>query len=76
MATIGRRRAIVEMGKLRFSGVLAWYTWLVVHIFYLIGFRNRVIVLIQWAWTYISYRRGAQLITSKDWRSFAPENKT
>lgn len=75
MATIGRRRAIVEIGKLRFSGPFAWYTWLVVHIFYLIGFRNRLIVLIQWAWAYISFRRGAQLITNKDWRSFGSEEE-
>lgn len=77
MATIGRKRAIVEIGNIRFSGVLAWYTWLVVHIFFLIGFRNRILVLIQWAWSYMSYRRGAQLITNQDWRSFASnERKT
>ncbi len=75
MATIGRRRAVVEMGKIRFAGVLAWYTWLVVHIFYLIGFRNRVLVFIQWAWAYISFRRGAQLITNPGWRSFPSDGQ-
>jgi NADH dehydrogenase len=73
MATIGRRRAIVQVGRLKFGGWLAWYTWLVVHIFYLIGFKNRLLVLIQWAWSYFSYKRGAQLITQKEWRSFRPD---
>ncbi len=45
------------------AGFLAWVTWLVVHIFYLIGFRNRVVALFQWAWTYLTYNRGARLIT-------------
>src|SRR5262249_48595692 len=50
MATIGRSRAIAEVGKIRWSGFLAWVAWLVVHIWYLIGFRNRVLVLASWAW--------------------------
>ena len=70
MATIGRRKAVVEVGKIKFTGFFAWITWLVVHIFYLISFRNRLIVLLQWSWSYFTYRRGAQLILSKDWRSF------
>ncbi|WP_106393105.1 NAD(P)/FAD-dependent oxidoreductase [Enhygromyxa salina] len=70
MATIGRSRAIVEAGKLRFGGVLAWWTWLLVHIFYLSGFRNRVLVLIQWAWSYLTFSRGARLIVAKKWRSY------
>jgi NADH dehydrogenase len=72
MATIGRKRAIVEVGKLRFGGVLAWWTWLLVHIYYLTGFRNRVLVLIQWAWSYLTFARGARLIVSKRWRSYPP----
>lgn len=72
MATIGRARAIVEVGKLRFGGVLAWWTWLLVHIYYLTGFRNRVLVLIQWAWSYMTFSRGARLIVGKRWRSYAP----
>jgi len=63
MATIGRSRAVAEIGRLRFSGFLAWLTWLLVHIFYLIDFRNRVLVLLDWAWSYITYKRGSRLIT-------------
>lgn len=72
MATIGRKRAIVQAGKLRFGGVLAWWTWLLIHIYYLTGFRNRVLVLIQWAWSYLTFSRGARLIVSKRWRSYGP----
>ena len=63
MATIGRRAAVADLGWLRFSGFLAWVLWLVVHIFSLIGFDNRVLVLIRWAWSYFTYQRGARLIT-------------
>ena len=63
LATVGRSYALVDMGKVRMTGFLAWVTWLVVHIFYLIGFRNRVVALFQWAWTYLTYARGARLIT-------------
>ena len=71
MATIGRSKAVVETHGLKFGGVIAWYAWLLIHIYYLIGFKNRMIVLIQWFWGYLTYRRGAQLIVSKEWRSFA-----
>ncbi|MEZ4269770.1 MAG: NAD(P)/FAD-dependent oxidoreductase [Myxococcota bacterium] len=70
MATVGRSRAIVETGKARFGGFFAWIAWLVVHIYYLSGFRNRVLVLLRWAWSYVSYHRGARLITDRDWRDF------
>lgn len=63
MATIGRSRAVAQSGKLKFTGLLAWLTWLFVHIWYLIGFRNRLIVLFTWAWSYLTYKRGARLIT-------------
>ena len=63
LATIGRAAAIAEFGKIHISGFLAWLAWLFVHIFFLIGFRNRIIVLIQWAWSYFTYERGARLIT-------------
>lgn len=63
MATIGRSRAIVELGSLRLSGFFAWLVWLVVHIYYLIDFRNRLLVLIDWTWAYFAYARGARLIT-------------
>jgi NADH dehydrogenase len=72
MATIGRRRAVVEAGKLRFGGVIAWWVWLLIHIYYLTGFRNRVLVLIQWGWSYLTFSRGARLIVGKAWRSYAP----
>lgn len=62
MATIGRKRAVVEAGKIRFSGYFAWITWLFIHIYYLIGFKNRFFVFYQWAWAYLTFRRGARLI--------------
>jgi NADH dehydrogenase len=63
MATIGRSRAVAERGSLRLSGLLAWLAWLFVHVWYLIGFRNRFVVLFSWAWSYFTYKRGARLIT-------------
>jgi len=63
LATIGRAAAVADFGKIHVSGFLAWLSWLFIHIFFLIGFRNRLIVLIQWAWSYLTYERGAQLIT-------------
>ena len=63
LATIGRAAAIAQFGKIHISGFLAWLSWLFVHIFFLIGFRNRIMVLIQWAWSYFTYERGARLIT-------------
>jgi NADH:ubiquinone reductase (H+-translocating) len=63
LATIGRAAAVAQFGKVHISGFLAWLSWLFVHIFFLIGFRNRIIVLIQWAWSYFTYERGARLIT-------------
>lgn len=63
LATIGRAAAVGEFGKVHISGFLAWVAWLSVHIFFLIGFRNRILVLIQWAWSYFTYEQGAQLIT-------------
>jgi len=63
MATIGRWSAVAQMGTRKFSGPLAWLAWLLIHVMYLIEFRNRVVVLIEWAWSFISYDRGARLIT-------------
>jgi NADH dehydrogenase len=65
MATVGRSRAVAQTGKLRLEGVLAWFAWLVVHIWYLVGFRNRFVVLFDWAWSYLTYKRGARLITGE-----------
>ncbi len=63
LATIGRAAAIADFGKIHISGFLAWLSWLFVHILFLIGFRNRLLVFIQWAWSYVTYERGARLIT-------------
>jgi len=62
MATIGRSRAITEIGRLKFTGFAAWLVWLAVHIYYLTGFRNRLLVVLQWAWSYLTFGRGARLI--------------
>jgi NADH dehydrogenase len=63
-ATIGRGKAVGQLaGGLKLSGFLAWIAWLAIHIFFLIGFRNRVLVLFQWAYSYVTFRRGARLIT-------------
>lgn len=75
MATIGRKKAIVEVKGLKFGGFLAWLAWLFIHIFYLSGFKNRVLVLIQWAYSYFSFARGARLIINRNWRSFADQAK-
>ncbi|MBF6589296.1 MAG: NAD(P)/FAD-dependent oxidoreductase [Ktedonobacterales bacterium] len=66
LATVGRSYAIADIHGLRLRGLLGWLTWMVVHIFYLIGFRNRLLVMLQWAWAYLSYQRGARLITNLD----------
>jgi NADH dehydrogenase len=66
LATIGRMAAVVEYGKLRLSGVVAWWFWLWIHLFFLIGFRNRLVVMIEWAWSYFSYQRGARIILGGD----------
>ena len=66
MATIGRSRAVAQLGKVRLSGFIAWMTWLLVHIYYLVDFHNRTIVIINWAWSYLTYRRGARLITGRN----------
>ncbi len=63
LAVIGRGRAVADIWKVHFGGLLAWLVWTFVHIFFLIGFRNRILVMIQWAWSYVTYGRGARLIT-------------
>jgi NADH dehydrogenase len=62
MATIGRSRAVADLKRTRLSGFVAWLAWLFVHVWYLMGFRNRTVVLIEWAWSYFTYGRGARLI--------------
>ncbi len=66
MATVGRHFAIVQFGNIRISGAFAWFFWLVVHIFYLIGFQNKILVFIQWAWAYFTFHRGARVIFDQE----------
>ena len=63
LATIGRARGVADFGRVRFGGFLAWSAWLGIHIFYLIGFRNRFFVIAMWAWHYLTFKRGARIIT-------------
>lgn len=65
MATIGRRAAVAEVLGLQFSGFIAWVLWLTVHLVWLIGFRNRLVVLVNWAWNYFTYDRGARIIRGR-----------
>ena len=69
MATIGRSRAILDLGRLHLAGFPAWVLWLLIHIYYLTGFKNRLLVVAQWAWSYLTFGRGARLIVNKEWRS-------
>ncbi len=62
LATIGRSKAVADFGKFQLEGFIAWFLWLVIHIFYLIGFENRLLVMIQWAWAYLTFQRGARII--------------
>lgn len=73
MATIGRRRAVAAVGSLKLSGFIAWLAWLTVHIFYLIDFRSKIVVLFDWAWSYFTYQRGSRLITGHRLEAGAPE---
>ncbi len=71
MATIGRNRAVADLNIVHFSGLLAWLAWLFVHVLFLVGFRNRIAVLLQWAWAYVTFNKGARLIT----RNFQAEHR-
>jgi NADH dehydrogenase len=66
LATIGRKKAVVQFRRIHLSGYLAWWLWGLAHIYSLIGFRNRLVVAMNWAWTYVSFQRGARLITGPD----------
>ena len=66
LATIGRMAAVVDFGRLQLSGAVAWWFWLVAHVFFLIGFRNRLVVLLNWTWAYWSYQRAARIILGDD----------
>jgi len=74
MATIGRASAVAHFGRLQLSGAVAWLCWLLVHILFLIGFRNRAAVILEWAWSYLTFDRGARLITETalQWRPTIP----
>jgi NADH dehydrogenase len=65
LATIGRAAGIAQFPRFSLTGFPAWFAWLAIHIFFLIGFRNRVLVMLQWAWAYVTYQRGARLITGE-----------
>lgn len=67
MATIGRSRAIAESMGMKFEGFIAWLMWLFIHLLFLVGFRNRIAVLMQWFYAYVRYRRGARIITGLPW---------
>ncbi|MCY0991363.1 NAD(P)/FAD-dependent oxidoreductase [Nannocystis sp. ILAH1] len=69
MATIGRRRAIAQFAGMEIAGFVAWLAWLLVHVYYLIGFKNRLQVMWEWTWSYIRFRRGARLIVNKEWHA-------
>jgi NADH:ubiquinone reductase (H+-translocating) len=71
MATIGRNKAVADLKFMRLSGLPAWLAWLFVHIIFLVGFRNRLLVLLQWAWAYLTFDKGARLIT----RNFQSEHR-
>jgi NADH dehydrogenase len=66
LAVIGRHAAVADLGALHFDGFVAWLLWLLIHIYYLIGFENKLLVMIQWGWNYVTRTRGAQLITGQD----------
>ncbi len=62
MATVGRNKAVVDIGRIRFQGIFAWFVWMFVHLMSLVGFRNKVVTLVNWVWSYFSYDRGTRLI--------------
>jgi NADH:ubiquinone reductase (H+-translocating) len=70
LATIGKNKAVGQIRKFHFTGFTAWITWLFVHIYYLTGFANRLLVVFHWGWSYVTFKRGARLIMGKDWRMF------
>ena len=69
LATIGRMAAVVDLRGLRFSGALAWWFWLAAHVLFLIGFRNRLVVLTNWAWAYFTYQRHARIVFGRPRRA-------
>ena len=74
LATIGRMAAVAQFGRLKLSGLLAWWVWLVAHIAFLIGFRNRLVVMLDWAWAYWTYQRHARIVTGVDETTTLPRD--
>lgn len=74
MATVGRNRAVVDLGKIRFQGIFAWFVWMFVHLMTLAGFRNKLVVFVNWVWSYFSYDRGTRLIIRKFNREMMTED--
>ncbi len=62
MATVGKNKAVVETGKFKFQGIFAWFIWMFVHLMLLVGFRNRLVVFVNWSWNYFRYNNGLRLI--------------
>jgi NADH dehydrogenase len=69
LATIGRKSAVVSLGRVRLTGFLGWLFWCLVHIWFLIGFRSRTVVAFNWVWSYLTFQRGARLISDRRLRS-------
>jgi len=74
LATIGRRAAVIDFGAIKLKGRLAWWLWGFAHIYYLINMRNRILVAVQWLWSYITFQRGARLITGRNAQPKSPES--
>jgi len=74
MATVGRNRAVVDIGKIRFQGIFAWFVWMFVHLMSLVGFRNKLVVFVNWVWSYFSYDRGTRLIIRRFNRDLMTED--
>jgi NADH:quinone reductase (non-electrogenic) len=73
LATIGRSRAVADFGRFHISGYFAWLSWLFIHLFFLIGFKNRILVMMEWAWAYITYNHSARLITEPNEQTRKPD---
>ncbi|MCE2936832.1 MAG: NAD(P)/FAD-dependent oxidoreductase [Cyclobacteriaceae bacterium] len=73
MATVGRNKAVVDMGKIRFQGVFAWYVWMFVHLMAIVGWKNRVFTFFSWMWSYLTYDRSNRLIIGRNEEKFSPE---
>jgi NADH dehydrogenase len=76
MATIGRSAAVADLGKLKMSGLTAWLAWLLIHILMLIGFRNRLMVFMNWVWSFFTYDRGSRLITGHRMEAGCPVDES